>query len=91
MALISVREFARRNRSRPETIQHAVNTGRLPHVNGKIDVAKAQPVWDALRAECIEIEVPLDDAERAELEAKARNAGLSVEQYIRVMVGLPIA
>ncbi len=49
MPLISLREFARRNGVSPEAISKAVKTGRLPHVGGKIDPARAQPVWNRIK------------------------------------------
>ncbi len=49
MALISMREFARRNGVSVEAISRAVKAGRLPQVEGKIDPGKAQPVWDEVR------------------------------------------
>jgi hypothetical protein len=49
MPLISLREFARRNSVSPEAISRAVKAGRLPHVDGKIEVDVAQPVWDEVK------------------------------------------
>lgn len=49
MSLISMREFARRNGVSPEAISRAVKAGRLPSVEGKIDLDQAQPVWDAVK------------------------------------------
>ena len=46
MALISMREFARRNGVSAEAVSKAVKTGRLPVHDGKLDPAEAQTAWD---------------------------------------------
>jgi hypothetical protein len=46
MPLISLREFAHRNGVDVAAISRAVKAGRLPSVDGKIDLDPAQPVWD---------------------------------------------
>jgi hypothetical protein len=48
--LISLREFARRNGVSHVAIRKAIQSGRLPSTDGKIDPDVAQPVWDRLRA-----------------------------------------
>jgi hypothetical protein len=48
MPLISQRQFARDNDVSPEAISQAVKTKRLPSVGGKIDPAKAQPIWNRI-------------------------------------------
>ena len=49
MPLISLREFARRNGVDVAAISRAVKAGRLPSVEGKIDLDQAQPVWDRIK------------------------------------------
>jgi hypothetical protein len=46
MAMISLREFARRNGVSAEAVSKAVKTGRLPAHDGKLDPAEAQAAWD---------------------------------------------
>ena len=48
--LISLREFARRNGVSHVAIRKAIQSGRLPATDGKIDPDVAQSVWDRLRA-----------------------------------------
>jgi hypothetical protein len=49
MALISMREFARRNGLSDMAISKAVKAGRMPSTSGKIDPDQAQQVWDRIK------------------------------------------
>ena len=87
--LISVCEFARRNRVSSETVQACIERGGLPHVNGRIDAVAAQPAWEALIKRRSAITFDFSPEEYAELEVKASALGLTVPQYLRLQMGLP--
>lgn len=87
--LVSVHEFARRNRVRPEMVRACMEAGRLPHVNGKINPVTAQPAWEALLKERHAHTIMVSPEVYADLQLKATKAGLSVPRYIRTQLGFP--